>query len=160
MTTTGRGIRWRADLTHCFRGHEFTVENTRYSNKKRYCRQCSIDRHQRKRLTDPAYNRGRTEYMRKWRAKNKERDRHNWRSSRKRKKEWLDTQKTQCSKCGESHVACLDFHHRDPSTKEMLLSVAVSHRSVETLKAEVAKCDILCANCHRILHWNERHNGG
>jgi len=46
----------------------------------------------------------------------------------------------------------MDFDHRDPSTKRIALGGAVSSgkfNETEILK-EVAKCDVVCANCHRI----------
>lgn len=62
-----------------------------------------------------------------------------------------------CEDCGESHPATLEFHHLDPSQKDVNISrlIAVSS-SLRRLKEEMAKCVVLCANCHRIRHWNER----
>jgi len=98
----------------------------------------------------------RTQEMRDWRAANPERNRRNDRDNRTAKKAWLDSQKLVCCRCQETHPACLEFHHRDPATKSMLLSVGVAHYSLARLKAEVKKCDIICSNCHRKLHWDER----
>ena len=43
----------------------------------------------------------------------------------------------------------MDFDHRDPSTKSFALSGKVQLKSEETLLCEVAKCDVVCSNCHR-----------
>lgn len=66
-----------------------------------------------------------------------------------------------CVKCGESHPATLDFHHIDPKTKEFAISSAVKTRvlSISRLKQEIDKCEVLCSNCHRILHWNHTNAG-
>ncbi len=59
----------------------------------------------------------------------------------------------QCSRCGgKFHDRVYDFHHRDPSTKEGAHSDILSNHSLAAVAAEVAKCDLLCANCHRITH--------
>ncbi len=63
----------------------------------------------------------------------------------------LDTLKSApCAACGESFPPIvMDFHHRDP--KEKLFNVSLFFRvNKEVLLAEVAKCDVVCANCHRI----------
>ena len=61
-----------------------------------------------------------------------------------------------CTKCGFDNPIALDFHHRDPNQKSFELSgSSVGGRSLETIQEELDKCDILCANCHRILH-NDR----
>lgn len=52
-----------------------------------------------------------------------------------------------CKICAETDPALLDFHHRDPDSK--VSNVACLTSSHEKLKAEMYKCDILCANCHR-----------
>jgi hypothetical protein len=55
-----------------------------------------------------------------------------------------------CCRCGESDPACLDFHHRDDTEKEMNISEMITHGfSKAKLRAEMQKCVILCANCHR-----------
>lgn len=54
-----------------------------------------------------------------------------------------------CQDCGYVGPA-LEFHHRDPSTKEF--SVGEFNGSLTRLLAEAAKCDLLCANCHRLRH--------
>ena len=145
--------------THCRNGHPFDEINTyiQPKSRKRLCRTCESERKRSQRNIDLEASRAKDrEHMRQWRMTNKERDRRNWTELRKRKKEWLDSQKTVCIACGESDPACLDFHHRDSSKKDADLSVAVAHWSIRRLKIEMAKCDILCSNCHRKLHWKER----
>jgi hypothetical protein len=57
-----------------------------------------------------------------------------------------------CVKCGEGRPYVLDFHHRDPSEKFYNMDYCKRNLGLETLKAEIAKCDVLCANCHREVH--------
>lgn len=64
-----------------------------------------------------------------------------------------------CQHCGIDDWRVLVFHHRDPETKSFELSSA-GHRSKELVDAEMAKCDILCHNCHNILHWELDNLGG
>lgn len=62
-----------------------------------------------------------------------------------------------CINCGFSHPAALDFHHRNPTTKIALVSQMPNYGwSLAKIKEEIDKCDILCANCHRILHYNQK----
>lgn len=54
-----------------------------------------------------------------------------------------------CRLCGYDRCqAALEFHHLDPSSKSFALSVRGLTRSIEKLREEVAKCVLLCANCH------------
>lgn len=47
----------------------------------------------------------------------------------------------------------MDFHHRDPLTKDF--EIGGFHGSRARLLAEVEKCDLICAVCHRLRHWHE-----
>lgn len=64
-----------------------------------------------------------------------------------------DFKKTlKCSKCQESHWACLDFHHlgdKDSTVNELVSRMVSKDRVIE----EVKKCIVLCANCHRKEHF-------
>lgn len=60
-----------------------------------------------------------------------------------------------CTLCSEDFPECLDFHHKDPSTKSFTIASGLNKPLAEIM-AEVAKCDILCANCHRRRHAMER----
>lgn len=73
------------------------------------------------------------------------------------RREWFNEFKKtlKCIKCGENHIACLDFHHRDPKQKEFSIAGAVSHSNKEKVIKELEKCDVLCANCHRKHHYEE-----
>ena len=64
-----------------------------------------------------------------------------------------------CENCGFSHPAALDFHHRNPAEKTRNVSQMVQGCSWSRVLAEIEKCTILCANCHRILHHNTRLTG-
>ena len=66
---------------------------------------------------------------------------------------WIDEVKSKpCMDCGGSFPPeCMDFDHRDPKTKLFDVSrAAVSGSGLESVKEEIAKCDLVCANCHRI----------
>jgi hypothetical protein len=45
----------------------------------------------------------------------------------------------------------MDFDHRDPSTKSFsLMSSRAQLKARSRLLEEIAKCDIVCSNCHRV----------
>ena len=48
-------------------------------------------------------------------------------------------------------ACCYDFHHRTPNEKDFEISQRLYILSFEELTAEADKCDLLCANCHRII---------
>ncbi len=68
--------------------------------------------------------------------------------------EWKKTLK--CSNCSENHVACLEFHHLDPSKKTGLISKLKNMKN--RLQIELTKCIVLCSNCHRKHHYEENNN--
>jgi hypothetical protein len=43
----------------------------------------------------------------------------------------------------------MDFDHRPGEPKRMAVSRMIGRVGTATMMAEVAKCDIVCANCHR-----------
>jgi hypothetical protein len=69
--------------------------------------------------------------------------------------EWVNGLKESqpCAECGNSyHPVAMDYHHRDPTTKENTVSrLIVVGASKKRIEAEIAKCDIVCAVCHRLL---------
>lgn len=72
------------------------------------------------------------------------------RRRRQLKKLAVDYKGSKCERCGYSKcIWALDFHHRDRSTKSFNISRKGFTHSWEKTKAELDKCDLLCANCHR-----------
>jgi len=62
-----------------------------------------------------------------------------------------------CFECNESDPACLGFHHLDPSIKEGNIPKGINNCwKIDRLVDEIDKCVVLCANCHAILHGEER----
>ena len=62
-----------------------------------------------------------------------------------------------CSRCGYSkYKEVLEFHHKNPSEKDFGISVKGHCRSWERVKTEIEKCDLLCANCHREIHVEQK----
>jgi hypothetical protein len=103
------------------------------------------------------------------------RDRYNaswrkwYRENRARKIEWQMRRREElrlwfrelkstlsCSRCDEATVECLQFHHRDPAQKDFEVSHMVLGYSRERILEEIAKCDVLCANCHLKHHWDAK----
>lgn len=58
----------------------------------------------------------------------------------------------ECQVCGYSLCSkALDFHHKDPSSKEFNIT-QFRKKDLEILKKELDKCILLCCRCHRELH--------
>jgi hypothetical protein len=97
------------------------------------------------------------EYRRNWYAKHQKDAKDAVRRRKREIRKWFDSYKSQlrCARCFETHPACLEFHHRDPQKKEIVVSKAlVWGWSIERILKEIAKCEVLCANCHRKQHWS------
>lgn len=61
-----------------------------------------------------------------------------------------------CTHCGEADPIVLDFHHlRD---KKKNIADMLSSYSLNTITKEIAKCEVLCANCHRRVTYYQRKN--
>lgn len=57
-----------------------------------------------------------------------------------------------CGECGERDPRVLEYDHKDPGNKKRIISRLITDGyswSSRVLRAEIRKCRILCANCHR-----------
>ena len=73
---------------------------------------------------------------------------------RRRKRELVEARGGGCIDCGYSvSIEALQFHHRDPTTKGFRLGEF--NGSLARFLAEAEKCDLVCANCHRLRHARE-----
>lgn len=62
-------------------------------------------------------------------------------------------QKSACATCPENDWRVLEFHHRDPKTKNDSISNMVRERvDMQKLLFEISLCIILCGNCHKKVH--------
>lgn len=62
-----------------------------------------------------------------------------------------------CLFCKDSNPDHLDFHHIDPSTKKYNISQMVGWgMRIEVILDEIAKCQVLCSNCHRSVEQKRR----
>jgi len=60
-----------------------------------------------------------------------------------------------CEECGGRYKGyVLDLHHIDPGQKSFTVSACNVNRKHELIRQEIKKCEVLCANCHRELHYN------
>lgn len=62
--------------------------------------------------------------------------------------EWMKSKS--CVDCGNSDIRVLEFDHINREDKSFNISTKVSELSFETLMKEIEKCEIVCANCHKI----------
>lgn len=78
------------------------------------------------------------------------------REARDRNKEYIRQikEKHPCADCGETyHFSQMDFDHINGRKKHNLARYANSAVSISTIKNEIKKCEIVCANCHRYRTW-------
>lgn len=55
-----------------------------------------------------------------------------------------------CVNCPEDDPCCLDFHHLE--NKKDTVSEMIERKNLRKIVAEINKCVLVCANCHRKLH--------
>lgn len=76
-------------------------------------------------------------------------------------KTWLDEVKNKpCTDCGILYPPyVMDFDHTQQGTKLGNVADLVSKGSLTKLKEEISKCELVCANCHRIRTHNRKNAG-
>lgn len=111
---------------------EFNFRNTKAGKRHSYCRECG------KQLTRSHYKRNKQQYLNK-----------NLRSFRERREYAREIKSIPCADCGVQYpYYVMDFDHREGETKTHNLS-DVAEMSINALKREIDKCDVVCSNCHR-----------
>lgn len=74
-------------------------------------------------------------------------------------RDWVDQLKLAagCARCDyRKHPSALDFHHVSDD-KVISITEAVGRQwSKARLLKEIAKCECICANCHREITWSRR----
>ena len=81
---------------------------------------------------------------------------------KRRTKEWFAEYKStlKCQRCGFSHPAVLQFHHASGDKSGQVGRMVQQNLNREVILREIAKCEVLCANCHAILHYEAGYSGG
>lgn len=102
------------------------------------------------------------EYAKKHYASNKEiyKERAKKRNQlqRKKNKYYVNSIKenSQCVDCGESNPIVLDFDHVRGVKFDHIADMVGRPYSINKIEEEIKKCEIRCANCHRIVTHNRR----
>lgn len=99
------------------------------------------------------------EYRRKHYHENKEPYLERSKQAKIIARDYINTLKNtlKCIQCNENHPAVLDFHHLDSNEKEITVAKATSMGwSIKRIESEIAKCIVLCSNCHRKLHYENK----
>ena len=93
----------------------------------------------------------------RWYENNKDKCLVNIYKRRREKREYIDKIKdVPCADCGNRFPPCvMDFDHRDKKIKFKNISQMLVE-SLSRIKLEIKKCDIVCANCHRIRTWKRK----
>ncbi len=67
-----------------------------------------------------------------------------------------------CEKCKIKYqYYILEFHHLESEEKEANISVLIKSAGKKRIEEEIAKCIVVCSNCHKEIHyssgnWNPR----
>ncbi len=128
-----------------------TVKNPRaegyYTSK---CKQCLSDIGKQK-WNNPTVRKHKLKLQEQWYIKNGDSVRKKLSEQRKDRVSYVVQylKNHPCIVCGESDPIVLQFDHRNPEEKYKSVSYLISKAvSLHTLEAEIAKCDVMCANCH------------
>ena len=92
---------------------------------------------------------------RKWYAENRSSEKAHVKKRKLEIKKWFLRHKgnLECSRCGENHIATIDFHHNSGAKEKNVSKMVANGYSVDRIRIELGKCIVLCANCHRKEHF-------
>jgi hypothetical protein len=96
------------------------------------------------------------EYAARWRARPEKAEiLAQQRALRRSRQEWIWAEKSKpCERCGNTyHPVAMQFDHLPGEVKSFEITPS---RSIEANRAEMAKCQLLCSNCHDIVTWERR----
>lgn len=101
-----------------------------------------------------------TQFKREWNHRNRPaRQEYKKIYGRRKKAKLLMECGGQCSACGLKYngrnAAVFDFHHRETNKVFNLGINTIITYSWERILQEAKRCDIICANCHRLVHSGE-----
>jgi predicted HNH restriction endonuclease len=78
---------------------------------------------------------------------------------RKLKMQMIEYKGGFCTRCGyNKYQGALEFHHLDPKAKDFNPSRLKGYSFDERIKKELDKCILVCANCHREIHYEISNN--
>lgn len=76
--------------------------------------------------------------------------------SHNKKVKLIQLRDNKCAHCGVEYDGtngCIfDFHHLDPSSKELNISTSLNNVNFKKVLDEIEKCIMICSNCHRKAH--------
>lgn len=111
---------------------EFNYRNKKLNIRHSYCRECG------KFLTRNHYKNNKSQYIKR-----------NSLAYKKRKEFVRQSKSKPCADCEIQYpFYVMDFDHREDEIKEFALN-QVDRMTMKAIKAEIAKCDVVCSNCHR-----------
>lgn len=98
-----------------------------------------------------------SEHRKRYRNKNGDKIKSSVREARDaRKQALIERVGSCCNRCGGVFpLAVYHFHHIDPATKDIKIASLMCSSSAEKLAMldiEIAKCILVCANCHAMIH--------
>jgi len=121
----------------------FPWKNSLLGKRHAVCKTCTAERSKR------IYEGDRESQIERVRLNNQEYRK----AARKYAWEYLETHP--CTSCGETDPVVLEFHHVRGTKLDEVSRLIGRGASIPVLRAEIAKCDVLCSNCHRRLTANE-----
>jgi hypothetical protein len=69
----------------------------------------------------------------------------------------IDYKGGECCRCGEKSIYALVFHHRCPDAKEYQIEgMLKAQKRWSDIELELDKCDLVCENCHREIHFDQK----
>lgn len=110
----------------------FSKNSRRKDGLQTHCKDCQLE------YKRSHYERNKDDYLKKSYARKKA-----------YREEFLDFLKTQkCKDCGNDDYRVFEFDHL--YDKKFDISRKIGGQTLSSLMEEIEKCDIVCANCHRI----------